>query len=231
METLHEFMLATKAVEYLLAVGFLFLFIMFWRMLLESKAIYVTAPSHVPNGKALYRNSYISTGHTWLRKNSSGAVLVGIDDFLNKLIGSLQEIKVPIVGSEVQEGEPLFRLMIGSEAIQIQAPVAGNVSAINWKLIGSRPYEIALPDKPAWLVKVKPNEKIIEKDTLLTNDRAASWLHDETNRLLDFLSEQSEQPELAGITLADGGIPVHGALKLLNSDGLKQFEQEFLHRS
>lgn len=31
MQTLHEYMMETKAIEYLLAVGFLFLFIVFWR--------------------------------------------------------------------------------------------------------------------------------------------------------------------------------------------------------
>ena len=31
MQTLHEYMMATKAVEYLMAVGFLAAFIVFWR--------------------------------------------------------------------------------------------------------------------------------------------------------------------------------------------------------
>lgn len=31
MQTLHEYMMATKAVEYVLAVAFLGLFIVFWR--------------------------------------------------------------------------------------------------------------------------------------------------------------------------------------------------------
>lgn len=31
MQTLHEYMMETKAIEYLLAVGFLTLFIVFWR--------------------------------------------------------------------------------------------------------------------------------------------------------------------------------------------------------
>lgn len=31
MQTLHEYMMATKSVEYLVAVGFLALFILFWQ--------------------------------------------------------------------------------------------------------------------------------------------------------------------------------------------------------
>ena len=31
MQTLHEYMMETKAVEYILAVAFLVLFILFWR--------------------------------------------------------------------------------------------------------------------------------------------------------------------------------------------------------
>ncbi len=228
METLHEFMLVTKAVEYLIAVGFLFIFVMFWRMLLGFKASYQTA--YVVNGDARYRDSFLSTGHAWLQKKSSGNVVVGIDDFLQKLTGSLQEIKVPIVGSEIEEGKPLFRLIMGANEIQVMAPMAGKVAAVNWKLIGSRPYAINLPDDPAWLVKVRTDEPLAEKDTLLTSQKAANWLHNETNRLLDFLADQSQAPDLVGITLADGGIPVHGALQLLNNDGLERFEQEFLNK-
>lgn len=36
MQTLHEYMMETKAVEYLLAVAFLFLFIVFWRFVQRS---------------------------------------------------------------------------------------------------------------------------------------------------------------------------------------------------
>lgn len=33
MQTLHEYMMATKAVEYVMAVGFLVVFIAFWRFI------------------------------------------------------------------------------------------------------------------------------------------------------------------------------------------------------
>jgi len=38
MQTLHEYMMATKAVEYVIAVVFLLLFIGFWRILTPPKA-------------------------------------------------------------------------------------------------------------------------------------------------------------------------------------------------
>ncbi len=231
METLHEFMLITKAVEYLIAVGFLFLFIMFWRMLLGYKTSYGTIASNPAKRGELYLDSYLSTGHAWLRKKSAGDVLVGIDDFLQELTGSLREIRVPIAGSEINAGEPLIRLLMGSEMIQVNSPVTGEVTAVNWKLIGSKPFAINLPDNPAWLVKVRTAEELAKVDTLVTGDSATGWLHKESNRLLDFLSDQSQQPDLVGITLADGGIPVHGALQLLNADGLKRFEKEFLGSS
>jgi len=33
MQTLHEYMMETKAMEYILAVAFLFLFVAFWRFI------------------------------------------------------------------------------------------------------------------------------------------------------------------------------------------------------
>jgi len=38
MQTLHQYMMATKAVEYVIAVVFLILFIVFWRLLSPPKA-------------------------------------------------------------------------------------------------------------------------------------------------------------------------------------------------
>ena len=223
-------MLITKAVEYLIAVGFLFVFIMFWRMIINSKPIFRQGHATVDTTEQ-YHDKYLSNGHAWLRKKSSADVLVGIDGFLQKLTGTLNEIKVPVTGSEIKVGDPLFRLFMGSRAVQVNAPVAGKVAAVNWKLIGAKPYAITLPDDPVWLVKLQSNDAIIEDDTLLANDQAVRWLRDETNRLMDFLSDQSQQPELAGITLADGGIPVHGALQLLSAEGLEMFEKEFLNKS
>jgi hypothetical protein len=37
MQTLHEYMMATKSVEYLLAVGFLAAFVLFWRAVAEKR--------------------------------------------------------------------------------------------------------------------------------------------------------------------------------------------------
>jgi len=37
MQTLHEYMMATKAVEYIIAVLFLAAFIMFWRFVSERR--------------------------------------------------------------------------------------------------------------------------------------------------------------------------------------------------
>ncbi|HSB62582.1 MAG TPA: glycine cleavage system protein H, partial [Thermoanaerobaculia bacterium] len=70
-----------KAMEYLLAVSYLLLFIPFWRFV-QGEA----APAHalgfgwfqVPNGVHLH------AGHTWARPEG-GDVEVGLDDFAHKL--------------------------------------------------------------------------------------------------------------------------------------------------
>lgn len=37
MQTLHEYMMATKAVEYVMAVVFLAVFIVFWRFVMQKR--------------------------------------------------------------------------------------------------------------------------------------------------------------------------------------------------
>ena len=82
---------ATKAIEYLLAVSYLLLFIPFWRFV--NGATVAAAPSRfgwfqVPDGVHLHR------GHSWA-KTLGGAVAVGLDDFAHKLVGPLDSVELP----------------------------------------------------------------------------------------------------------------------------------------
>ncbi len=107
----HDFLsiYPAKLLEYSLAIGYLLLFIPFWRYVqggrkpavahaeagvqvraaaehgkhAGARAVRPTAPGwfHVPAGVQLH------PGHTWARLEPDGLVAVGVDDFAHKLVG------------------------------------------------------------------------------------------------------------------------------------------------
>ena len=131
---------ATKGIEYLLVIGALLLFIPFWRMVSRSgpamqEAVEGIVPAvggwfHLPEGKIYYHQ-----GHSWAIPESGNVVKVGIDDFAQKLVGRIDAVKFPKVGSQVAQGEKAWSLLVGAKSIDMLSPVDGKIIAINESLI------------------------------------------------------------------------------------------------
>lgn len=88
---------ATKALEYLLAVSYLLLFIPFWRFVNGA----TIAQSFALGWFQVPENVHLHRGHSWA-KTFGGAVAVGLDDFAHKLIGPLDEVRFPAVGTPLR---------------------------------------------------------------------------------------------------------------------------------
>jgi hypothetical protein len=82
--------------------------------------------------------------------------------------------------------------------------------------------------KANWLIRLKPTNWEQESVDLNSTTTAGEWLKGEVNRFRQFLDSQGERPTIATVTLADGGDPVMGVLQLLDSEGIQQFENDFL---
>ena len=133
-----------KTIEYLLAVGFLALFVPFWKYTArlvsapaearetEKVAVPATvvAPRreaagwfHVPDGYALH------PGHAWAKAVGGGEVLVGADDFARAVIGRVEDVDLPAPGTVVRQGEPAWTLRGAAGPLPMISPVDGMVVA------------------------------------------------------------------------------------------------------
>jgi FixJ family two-component response regulator/glycine cleavage system H lipoate-binding protein len=70
---------------------------------------------------------FISDEHCWLSLNTDGTVKIGIDDFINKLIGPIEKIEFPNVGREIKRSQTLFSVSKGKENFYFGSPVSGKV--------------------------------------------------------------------------------------------------------
>ncbi len=208
-----------KLQEYCLGIAYLLLFIPFWRYVQGGKRATVAARVaaarrssgwfHLPAGVHLH------PGHTWARVEADGLVTVGLDDLATKLVGPLA-VRVPAVGSMVQQGEAALAVSDGARSVNLAAPVDGTVVAVNDP---SKTHED--PYGAGWLFRVKAPRLTANLRQLLSGSAALRLLDDASERLARRMN-----PEL-GAVLQDGGAPISGIAQSLSGDGWDVLAREF----
>lgn len=168
----------------------------------------------------------LSLGHLWLQKAQNGLYKLGIDEFILKALGKLHLIPLKAEGELVNKGEPILQAVFGNRTITFRAPVDGAIKFIN-KNIQEKLVDDPYGDDWAMLIEPKTNVSL-STAFLKTGNDAIKWLHDEFNRFKDFVAAKAGQPELAGITLQDGGNIVEGVLRSFDDNAIKEFEEQFL---
>ena len=238
----HDFLsiYAAKGLEYLLAIGYLLLFIPFWRYVQGGKRALSEArvaprPQPVapaaaarPAGATALRPTagwfhvppgvHVHPGHTWARLETDGLVTVGIDDFAQKLVGPAA-VELPALGARVAQGEPALALCDEGASVPMLSPVDGTVVAVN-RAVGESAAALADPYGAGWLFKVKAPRLAANLRQLHAAAPANRMLEDAGEALVLRMD-----PEL-GRLLQDGGTPVHGIARALAGDGWAALARE-----
>jgi glycine cleavage system H lipoate-binding protein len=215
-----------KTLEYLLAVSYLLLFVPFWRFV-NGRTDAVAAASRVPAGSAadwfaVPEGLRFHPGHAWARRDAGDLVTVGMDDFARKLVGPLDALELPEIGSSVRQGEGTLRLVAGDKAIAMLSPVDGRVVAVNQDALQSPQLVSDDPYGRGWLFKVKPERWRANSRQLLAGVLARRW----TEGVAEML--RGEGSLALGAVLQDGGQPVNGIARELHSDRWDQFARSYL---
>jgi glycine cleavage system H lipoate-binding protein len=228
-------MYATKGFEYLLILGFLALFTIFYLYLTShrfEKATVVISRSfdslvdwfRVPD------NIWFHQGHTWAKPDEAGSnlVLVGIDDFAQKLAGPMEFRNNPTVGTFIRQGERGWSLQEKGKSVDMLAPVSGEVVEVNSALLKGHEKNAnkvgglnSDPYSDGWILKVKPENFDRERKGLLSGALARKWMEDAAEHLRSKMS-----PEL-GAVMQDGGVPVAGMAKNIDAEEWDLLLKEF----
>jgi glycine cleavage system H protein len=221
---------SAKSIEYILAIGYLLLFIPFWRYVQGGRkearaaasarsAVHsaaeraAAAALRAPAGPAWFQvptGIHLHPGHTWARLEPDGLVAVGADDFAHKLVG-VAKVDLPELGEHVAQGEPAFAIGDAEKDVSMLAPIDGTVVAVN-TAVRDRSDGLDDPYGRGWLFKVKAPRLAANLRQLLTDGPARRFMEEAESRIAMRLS-----PEL-GRVLQDGGVPVHGLARALAGD-------------
>jgi glycine cleavage system H lipoate-binding protein len=173
---------------------------------------------------------FFHRGHTWANLLFSGQVKVGVDDFLQKLLGHIDAVTLPPQGVEVKAGQPFAMLRQGERSIPLLSPVDGVVCAVNAEVAKTPSVVKRDPYTRGWLVAIQPRDLAANLAGLSVGERGVTWLRGELSRVREFLQGlmAGHQDHLVGATAADGGLSADGLLEHLDDAAWAEFETRFL---
>lgn len=174
---------------------------------------------------AIPNQVFVSKGHTWAQALQDGTVKVGVDDFALKALGKLSITKIASELTSVKQGEVILEGTCSGRSFKFRSPVEGTVKAVNSGILNKALTE---PFTSGWGLIITPSNWESNKKALKTGESLSAWVKEEFKRLRDFIEMSTVKPELVGVTMHDGGNIVEGAIANISTDGLKNFENEFL---
>lgn len=220
---------ATKGPEYLLVIGFLVLLVPFWKWLSTGGREYLPRLAQVDRGRParsawfrMRRDAHYHPGHAWASGGQDDTFRVGVDDFAQRLLGTIDAIQVPQPGSRVEQGRPGWTLSSGGAPFDVLSPLDGEVVAVNTAALES-PAEVN--DDPygrGWLLEVRADRPGRDLRNLLQGDVAEAWMAQ---------AEDSIRNRIAGSTgevLQDGGVPVSGIARAIEPERWQDLARRFL---
>lgn len=225
----------TKGTEYLFVIGYLIILILFWRLASNPGKVLSKIRDAVSTLSVKILNIpqgiYFSRNHTWAHLGESGSAKVGLDDFLQHVIGDLQLSGLKKAGDPIAKGELLAEIKQDGKKLNVFSPISGVVLETNATLAEEPDLINDDPYLKGWLYQIKPSDWIRDTSSCLLAEKASEWSEKEITRFKDFLSMGAMRKyasEPAMLVLQDGGEIVDHVLSELPDEVWKDFQEEFL---
>ena len=225
---------ATKGIEYLIVIGFLATFVFFCR--------YLALRTEEPGSKKepvdfvewfrVPGDFHFHQGHGWVKTGEDNVARLGIDDFAQKLVGKVDAISLPPVGTRLFQGEEGWILTADSRFIPMLSPIDGEVMAVNEEAVRSPEIVNEDPFGKGWLLTVRPERLAANRTNLLSGRLARRWMEEALHGLrLAMGGTLGPLYQDGGSTLPvhqDGGSPVAGiARALYGEDWVSKVKEHF----
>lgn len=138
--------------------------------------------------------AFLASGHTWARIEPGGQVVVGLDDFARKALGTVTGVVCPAVGQTVRQGDPLFTVKQGNAVVHFNAPLSGKVVKANEALHRAASDLVHSPYDRGWVCELQPADLAGELSRLRIGKVAADWYQEEITRLRKTQAEPAPTP-------------------------------------
>jgi glycine cleavage system H protein len=118
---------------------------------------------------------YYEPNHYWVR--DEGDILVmGMDDFAQKLAGQVAYVQIPEVGKQLTAGKRLSKIESGKWLGKVLAPVSGELVDVNEELETNPGLINEDCYGKGWLFKIKPADKAELASLVHGADAIREWI-------------------------------------------------------
>lgn len=186
-----------------------------------------TRPGEVRRGEfAIPAGVLVSKGHCWVSLSPDGTVKVGMDDFAKKLVGRVDGLELPALGSTLRAGQPMFAVRQKARRIQFFAPVSGRVVGVNQDLSKEPSRLDETPYYHQWIAQIQGDNLDAEIPALKIGRSAEALFHDDIDRFAEFMRNAAKSPPPGD---ADGGALCIGSLEHLKDEQWNQAARDFFN--
>jgi len=175
------------------------------------------------SGLQLPGDELLHPAHSWARAERSTEVIVGADDLAQRVLGPVDTVELPAVGTVVRQGEVLWRMRHGERRLEIKAPVDGVVLRIN-SLLATQPTLVNdAPYGAGWAVALQATRFATNRKLLRHGAKARSWFRGEVDRLKLTLAPQL----VPSPVMQDGGQIVEALHRQLDDATFDRIKESF----
>ncbi len=224
----------TQGIVYLFVIGYLIFFTAFWNFAVRRgqvaesvKRLKVLSAGALRIPQGLFHNSF----HTWTHLTGSGEAKVGLDDFIQHIVGEVRFTGLKKPGDKIRKGEILTMIEQNGKALKILSPISGEILKTNTILNEDPGILEEYPVDKGWIYKIKPSDWKSDTKSYLLAEDASKWLSKELDRFKEFLATGvmnrfSAEPSM--VLLQDGGEIRNNVLSDLPGEVWSDFQKEFL---
>ena len=129
--------------------------------------------------------------HLWVRR-INGFVRMGIDDFARKIIGRVEDIKLPPVDTKLNPLDPLLVISGNEKTLRITSPIEGKLIDINPHILDNPSLISVAPYERGWILTVEPVDMLEASRQLILGRSAKEWLKLESHKFHDLLNKGTQ---------------------------------------
>ena len=183
----------------------------------EIKSLDQVAGFYISDSLYYFRN------HLWVQLQRNGKYRVGVDDFARRLIGRVNDIKLPPVGRKLEFEEYGWTINHDYGDLELFSPLSGIVDQVNPKLIKNTDILVEEPYDGGWLMTIEPQSIVKTNKNLFKGKEARAWMIDEADLLNRSIHSSPEA------TMHDGAELVMDISKHLDREKWREIVKNHLY--
>ena len=176
---------------------------------------------------------YFDKSHTWAFMGKFGDVKIGIDDFLQNVVGNITKIEMKETGTFLKKGDTAFTIVQNGKRLNVNSPVTGKIISQNQIFTNDVSSINSSPYNEGWVYKIEPDDWQNDTRFMMMAEKAKEWIGKEFIRLKDFLTMKlsTKSMDLAYIPMQDGGQLKSNILEDLGPAVWEDFQTNFLNKN